>query len=117
MAGVFALGAMTIPDVDPRHAWAAEGLAHTCWVTYADTRTGLRPERVHFNAVGRKWVEVVKEWEEGGREGGKPPGVGQATVVGEGENKEYTASDPRYLLRPEVRPFWLLRLFASGFGH
>ena len=52
IAGLFALGAATIPGVGPRHAWAAEGLAHTCWITYADTATGLGPEWIVFRADG-----------------------------------------------------------------
>lgn len=102
IAGLFALGAVTIPDVDPRHAWAAEGLAHTCWLTYADTTTGLGPERIHFPVSGKKWVDEIATWEKEGRVGGVPPGVNQTAPVGEGEGKEYIATDARYLLRPEV---------------
>ena len=102
IAGLLALGAATIPNVDPRHVWAAEGLAHTCWITYADSATGLGPERVHFKPPGRKWVHVVEEWEKMGRPGGVPPGVNQAVPVEVGEEREYTSDDPRYLLRPEV---------------
>ena len=102
LAGLFALGAATIPDVDPRHAWAAEGLAHTCWITYADSATGLGPETVQFQGEsrGRKWVEVLKEWESEGSVG-TPPGVNQATPIRDGESTEYALHDTRYLLRPE----------------
>ncbi|KAF7798520.1 hypothetical protein EIP86_009741 [Pleurotus ostreatoroseus] len=102
IAGLFALGAATIPDVDPRHAWAAEGLAHTCWITYADSVTGLGPERVHFPASGAKWVDEIASWEEQGRPGGAPPGVNDAVPVTDDAAKEYKASDARYLLRPET---------------
>lgn len=101
IAGLFALGAVTIPDVDPRHAWAAEGLAHTCWLTYAESATGLGPERVHFRNTGAKWVDEVAAWEEAGRPGDVPPGVRDAVIVPESE-REYKSEDPRYLLRPEV---------------
>lgn len=105
LAGLFALGAATIPNVDPRHAWAAEGLAHTCWVTYADTATGLGPEWVVFraDAVGARWVDELKAWEADGRVGA-PPGVMDAAPVAPGQDTEYAVRDTRYLLRPEVRP-------------
>lgn len=103
LAGLFALGTTTIPDLDPRHAWAAEGLAHTCWITYADTETGLGPESIRFMMDdGTRWVEEVKAWEERGRPGSVPPGVNQAVPVPPGESTEYSVYDSRYLLRPEV---------------
>lgn len=103
LSGLFALGAATIPDLDPRHAWAAEGLAHTCWITYADTATGLGPESIVFKQDdGKKWVDELAEWEAQGRPSGVPPGVNQATPVAADEDTEYTVVDPRYLLRPEV---------------
>lgn len=104
LAGLFALGAATIPDVDPRHAWAAEGLAHTCWVTYADTATGLGPEWIVFRADGggEKWVDELAAWADDGRVG-VPPGVAQAVPVAPGGDTEYVVRDTRYLLRPEVR--------------
>lgn len=104
LAGLLALGAATIPHVDPRHAWAAEGLAHTCWITYADTATGLGPDIVDFrgSAVGTRWVDELAAWERQGRHGA-PPGTNQTTPVRPGENTEYTVRDKRYLLRPEVR--------------
>jgi hypothetical protein len=39
--GLLALGVATIPDLPPTHAWAAEGLTHSCWITYADQPSGL----------------------------------------------------------------------------
>lgn len=103
IAGLFALGAATIPNVDPRHAWAAEGLAHTCWITYADSVTGLGPERIHFPYSGPKWIDEIARWEAEGRPGNVPPGVGEAVPVKDGADKEYKTGDTRYLLRPEVR--------------
>ncbi|PSR83661.1 hypothetical protein PHLCEN_2v5668 [Hermanssonia centrifuga] len=109
IAGVFALGAVTVPKPDPRHAWAAEGLAHTCWITYADTPTGLGPEMISFPHHGTKWVDEVSKWEREGRMGGVPPGVNQATPYGDGENREYNVNDARYLLRPEtIESFYIL---------
>ena len=104
LAGLFALGAATIPDIDPRHAWAAEGLAHTCWITYADTATGLGPEIVIFqgSAMGKRWIYELEEWDLAGSRG-VPPGVRDAVPVAPGYSTEYDVRDSRYLLRPEVR--------------
>ena len=101
LSGLFALGAATIPDVDPRHAWAAEGLGHTCWITYADTATGLGPEMMMFPQNGTRWIDELAVWEKEGREG-VVPGVNEATPVTDGQSTEYRVVDSRYLLRPEV---------------
>lgn len=101
LAGLFALGSVTIPNVDPRHAWAAEGLAHTCWITYADTATGLGPESVRFDQGGKKWVDELAVWKAQGKKG-DIPGVKNATPVEPGGATEYRVADSRYLLRPEV---------------
>ena len=104
LAGLFALGAATIPNLDARHGWAAEGLAHTCWVTYAESATGLGPESIIFKppAVGNKWVDELRFWDKQGQPG-DPPGVHDAKPVKLGEDTEYEVRDRRYLLRPEVR--------------
>ena len=41
------MGAMG-PDVELRHRFAAEGIAETCYLTYADSATGIGPEDVQF---------------------------------------------------------------------
>lgn len=41
MGGLLALGYATIPGLPQTHLWAAEGLTHTCWITYADNESGL----------------------------------------------------------------------------
>ncbi|KAI0747266.1 seven-hairpin glycosidase [Irpex lacteus] len=108
LSGLFALGTATIPDVDPRHAWAAEGLGHTCWITYADTATGLGPEMMLFPQNGTRWVDELKVWEQKGREG-VVPGVSEATPVTPGEHTEYRVVDSRYLLRPEtIESFYIM---------
>lgn len=108
IAGLFALGAATIPDVDPRHAWAAEGLAHTCWITYADSATGLGPESIRFSPIGNRWVDELAVWERDGRQG-SPPGVDQAQPIQPGDAFEYRYFDSRYLLRPEtIESFYIL---------
>ena len=105
LAGLFALGAHTIPDIDQKHAWAAEGLAHSCWISYADSRTGLGPEVMSFRGahMGRRWVEAVAAWEKAGRPNGVPPGVNQTAPAKAGEDTEYVVADAQYMLRPEVR--------------
>ncbi|KIP12237.1 glycoside hydrolase family 47 protein [Phlebiopsis gigantea 11061_1 CR5-6] len=110
IAGVFALGVAMIPNVDARHAWVAEGLAHTCWITYADSVTGLAPEVVIFrdDNVGRKWVDELRDWENRGKVG-TPPGVRDASPVTSGQNTEYELSDKHWLLRPEtIESFYIL---------
>ena len=108
LSGLFALGVLTIPHdkLNERHAWAAEGLAQTCWVTYADSVTGLGPERVKFaNAYpGQRWAKALDAWERNGRGGGMeaPPGVREVKVERQQWRQEYSVSDGRYMLRPEV---------------
>jgi hypothetical protein len=122
IAGVLALGHATLPNPPETHLWAAEGLAHTCWVTYADMPTGLGPDEVRFRSPFHgteekaeherwekgeyKWTLALERWEEGGRKG-KPPGTGQAGPVPVGateEEREWTMvpGKEQYLLRPEV---------------
>ncbi|KAG9312664.1 glycoside hydrolase family 47 protein [Chiua virens] len=75
------------------HLWAAEGIAQTCYLMYADQPTGLGPEAVQMDAdpdldaIG--WMDALRTWKkhEGGggvrgwwkglsRRGHPPPGVG-----------------------------------------
>jgi hypothetical protein len=112
LGGLLALGAATIPDVPPRHLWAAEGLTHTCWLTYADQPTGLGPDEVAFHpntADGtdayevfqngtHRWVNALARWEAAGAVGA-PPGTGQALPVTDRLKMEYTLRRTDYLLR------------------
>jgi hypothetical protein len=126
--GLLALGAETLPESvmsaqqKELHLWAAEGLAHTCWVMYADQPSGLGPEVVMFEGWGQaagptwppqpnedwkqeRWMRHVEAWEMGGRQGGKPPGVGDAGMPvkkEQGVMMDYMIWTPSYLLRPEV---------------
>ena len=56
LPGLLALGAATLPDIPPRHMWAARAFAHTCWTLYADSPSGLAPDEeikaVYFSAAG-----------------------------------------------------------------
>ncbi|KAI0793718.1 seven-hairpin glycosidase [Fomes fomentarius] len=112
LPGLLALGAHTLP-LSPRdrqlHQWAAQGLAYTCWITYADQATGLGPDEMSMTH-GTKWLEEVESWEKQGRPGGVPPGLAETPAIpGTGTQKDYTAMKPGYLLRPEtVESFYLL---------
>jgi hypothetical protein len=113
LAGLFALGHATLPNPPETHLWAAEGLATTCWLTYADTATGLGPDEVTFRPLGgrhelpeRRWAYMLKQWEADGRVG-VPPGVGDALPVEDPADidaREWRSTGRMgYLLRPEVR--------------
>jgi mannosyl-oligosaccharide alpha-1,2-mannosidase len=120
LPGLLALGVHTLPeDVLPvherqRHLWVAEGLAHTCWLTYADFGTGLGPDEVWFGAPvdekgevgpgGALWVDALAKWKEEGAVG-QPPGTGQAPPKKEFNEREYWVRSSNYLLRPEVYRF------------
>jgi mannosyl-oligosaccharide alpha-1,2-mannosidase len=100
------------------HMWAAEGLAHTCWVTYADQPTGLGPDEMAVLAWGRKpeeerkyrWIEAVDKWKgSGGR--GIIPGLADPVPMiyseeerrsGNATRRDYVLRKVEYLLRPEV---------------
>ncbi|KAI9453039.1 seven-hairpin glycosidase [Lactarius psammicola] len=120
LPGVLALGAVTLPDVPQRHMWAARALAHTCWMLYADSPSGLAPDQVVMHAalglapsspLGslRLWVTHLKQWEQSGGIG-DPPGVPPAEPVrGSDRPLGYTPIRACYLLRPEtVESFYLL---------
>ncbi|KAJ8689444.1 hypothetical protein PTI98_012347 [Pleurotus ostreatus] len=115
LPGLLALGAHTLPaaDLSPhdreRHMWAARGLAYTCYVTYADQRTGLGPDGVQFDEGGTRWVEALGEWEAEGRAGGVPPGVNEVLPEQDKEKRDYQDSSSVYILRPEtVESFFVL---------
>ncbi|KAJ7819830.1 glycoside hydrolase [Mycena olivaceomarginata] len=126
--------ALDLSDRDrTMHRWAAHGLAHTCWALYADTASGLSPDKVAVAPWGvparGRWAERVREWEGAqrtalgpggkgdwgwggaGAEGPVPPGVGGLERVGLEREKErgYKATKDAYLLRPEtVETFYIM---------
>jgi len=109
LPGVLALGASSLPDseLSPKereiHRWAAHGLAYTCAVSYADQRTGLGPDQLSMSTAGRRWMEVVDEWELGGRQGDTPPGMGEPEPEKDSAKQDYSHFWPNaYLLRPET---------------
>ena len=105
LPGLLTLGASTLP-LSPHdrqlHQWAAQGLAYTCWITYADSETGLGPDEMAMKP-GSKWLDAVDAWERQGRPGGVPPGLAEVPPArGKKAQKDYTEMKTGYLLRPEV---------------
>ncbi|OCH84615.1 seven-hairpin glycosidase [Obba rivulosa] len=94
--------ALEAHDLRSLHLWAAEGLATTCYLMYADQASGLAPDEVTMRprpkelgvlrfaagfagggaeggpaggGRGELWIDAMKRWKDGGAEGA-PPGVG-----------------------------------------
>lgn len=118
LPGLLALGAHTLPlsdDDRQLHMWAAEGLANTCWITYADHKSGLGPDEMVMedwdedpSGYKGRWVDHVKAWKRKGSPGGVPPGLQGIETKARGQ-RDYTARRGTYLLRPEaVESFCLL---------
>ena len=109
--GLLALGVSTLdmPNSERElHMWAAEGLAHSCWIMYVDQASGLGPELAIMDAWPEDWrdglwIKHVEEWTNAGRIGGKPPGVlNLSPPARPGEERDYYLAVPSYLSRPEV---------------
>ncbi|KAI9453041.1 seven-hairpin glycosidase [Lactarius psammicola] len=118
LPATLALGAVTLPDVPRRHMWAARALAHTCWMLYADSPSGLSPDGVIMRSTsrtgvpspfGRPWVTHLEQWEQSGG-WGDPPGVPPPKSVRDTDRPlDYTPVSKGYFLRPEtVESFYLL---------
>lgn len=68
------------------HLWAAQGIAQTCYLTYADQPTGLGPEAMWMDVDpqvgGTRWMDAMRAWkkEQGGISGWwrNSPGRGRA---------------------------------------
>lgn len=106
LPGLLALGANQLTDLPPEtkqlHQWAAEGLASTCWVLYADQKSGLGPDNARMTNGGR-WVDQLKKWEQEGRPGGKPPGVRTPRPESDPAKRDYfTSWRGMWYMRPEV---------------
>ncbi|KAH9852168.1 seven-hairpin glycosidase [Lenzites betulinus] len=120
LPGLLALGAHTLPlsaSERERHQWAAQGLAHTCWTTYADHATGLGPDEMVMAHVpvddahprGGLWVDLLADWEARGRPGRVPPGLKQVPPQPVAGERDYRATKVDYLLRPEtVESFYIM---------
>ncbi len=109
------------------HLWAAEGLAQTCYLTYADSATGLGPDEVAMNTAysppqdminGKDqpvkqpelWIDALDSWTRSSRQGPVPGLEGKKPIVytekegmkGSGRGRDYVMRKTDYLLRPEV---------------
>ncbi|KAF7977590.1 hypothetical protein HWV62_3186 [Athelia sp. TMB] len=109
------------------HMWAAESLAQTCYMTYADQPSGLGPDEVVMftspeptkqmmhptRGGGEKWLDTLLKWKKSGSRG-TPPGLAMGTPVihtyqdrkngpSQGTGlRDYTLKRTGYLLRPET---------------
>ncbi|KIL65318.1 glycoside hydrolase family 47 protein [Amanita muscaria Koide BX008] len=106
LPGMLALGAHTVKALSEeerkRHMWAARGLAYTCYISYADQASGLGPDVWQMVLGGRKWVDVLKEWEEGNAKEEKQLDVVQEMKEGgEGGLKRGVGDIPPGLGEPE----------------
>lgn len=110
LPGLLTLGAHTLPlspDDKQLHTWAAQGLAYTCWITYADHASGLGPDEVTMASWTEDehrglWLPHVEEWKTKGAPGGVPPGLKEVPVQPEGAARDYSPRKAGYVLRPEV---------------
>ncbi|KAJ7483162.1 glycoside hydrolase [Mycena latifolia] len=117
LPGMLALGVHTLdlsPHTKELHAWAAKGIATTCWLTYADQASGLGPDEMTMTQApppytNGKWTTLLAQWEADGRPGGVPPGLGNPKPERSSGSRDYNAFKTSYLLRPEaVESFYIL---------
>ena len=97
-------------DLRALHMAAAEGLATTCWLQYADMPSGFGPEVAVMDHKSRPWIELLEEWRAaGGR--GPLPGLNEKQPIpftrppkekSLHQPWDYMVVRPDYLLRPEV---------------
>ncbi|KAK2463623.1 hypothetical protein APHAL10511_004374 [Amanita phalloides] len=116
LPGLLALGAHTLHELSPRdknlHMWAAQGLAYTCYITYADQATGLGPDEMKMQAwspseAKGRWLTQLEEWEAQEQPSGAPPGLEEVPATA--TDRDYYAMKDFYLLRPEtVESMYLL---------
>lgn len=74
----------------------------------------MGPDQMKMPGMGKRWMEVVDEWESGGRQGDAPPGMGEPEPEPDLSKRDYYSSWPNaYLLRPEVHMIPLVILLAD----
>ncbi|KAJ7780232.1 glycoside hydrolase [Mycena maculata] len=116
LPGMLALGVHTLDlpaHTKELHSWAAEGIATTCWLTYADQASGLGPDEMTMTRSSPyskgKWTTLLAEWEANGRPSGVPPGLGPSNPEHTPATRDYRADKTTYLLRPEaIESFYIL---------
>lgn len=112
--GLLALGihilpadAFSSPHERNLHEAVAHGIAHTCYLTYADMPTGLGADQMMMESFieGRfdmgQWLSHVDI----SQASSAIPGVSRLArplKPGKGETRDYGLKSPVYLLRPEV---------------
>jgi len=115
LPGLLTLGVQTL-DLSPSdkelHSWAAEGLAYSCWLSYADQLTGLGPDimsmKLFPNSSEGLWLPKVEQWKKDGRQG-RPPGLREPGPTTVKKSRDYTNYKKTYLLRPEaIESFYLM---------
>ncbi|KAF9529051.1 glycoside hydrolase family 47 protein [Crepidotus variabilis] len=98
------------------HMWAAEGLAQTCYLSYADQATGLGPDEMWMSTKAaskpKLWINALDTWRLEGSKGswsrgkmmGKsiPPGLQNGKPMKDPTRRDYTLKATNYLLRPET---------------
>lgn len=107
-------------DLADLHLCAAEGIAQTCYLSYADQPSGLGPDAIVMRRGKSgeiRWMDAMQRWKASGQSG-SPPGVGdkrpwvgnpkaknvlekQADTI----SRDYSIRNTAYYLRPEV---WLM---------
>ncbi len=105
------------------HMWAAEGLAQTCWLMYADQPAGLSPDEIVVRASaeevagpGTVWMDAMDQWKASGARGSPPGTKDTAPIVytekerlrGGIRGRDYAIKKHSYMLRPEVSGFFTL---------
>lgn len=109
---------LTSFDLKDLHLWAAEGLAQTCYLTYADQPTGLGPDIINMLSGGPRpeilWMDAMQDWRTSGGIGPPPgvgdkhPWVGDRTPRNARERemayamRDYYVKNADYQLRPET---------------
>ncbi|KAI0831842.1 seven-hairpin glycosidase [Trametes gibbosa] len=109
-------------DLRALHMAAAEALATSCWLMYADMPTGLGPEIVAMahdaregtkvtSRTGKLWIDAVEEWRKGGKQG-PLPGLGEKKPIPYTQVPtrstipnapwDYAVRRGEYFLRPET---------------
>jgi mannosyl-oligosaccharide alpha-1,2-mannosidase len=116
--GLLALGAHILPTdafSSPLernlHKAVARGIAHTCYLTYADMPSGLGADEVAMEPYveGRfelgRWLHRLEIYQQGDRKTSSIPGVSRLAPPlepTERKARDYVLRSPVYLLRPEV---------------
>ncbi|KAI0754811.1 seven-hairpin glycosidase [Daedaleopsis nitida] len=99
-------------DLRDLHLAAADALATSCYLLYADQPSGLGPETVGMDLKSTPWIDALEEWRERGK-GGVMPGLGRnaSTPVpytkseydkAPSEPWDYVVRRAEYFLRPET---------------